>query len=151
MKPVTARVAALSVEAKEAINVAPAIAARHDDDDRETVSDTADATKCPGGSKASRPWSIRRAGQKASSKKKLMLKTASSRHQPRGGEEKAGSTAATQTGLKEQKRGPTHCPTNNCRAIVFSGQNDGYLTTALAREQRLVLLKLHGTGRLCIS
>jgi hypothetical protein len=33
VKPVTARVAALSIEAKEAINVAPAIAARHDDDD----------------------------------------------------------------------------------------------------------------------
>jgi hypothetical protein len=55
VKPVTARVVAMSVEAKKAINVAPASAARHDDNDRETVSDTADATKCPGGSKASRP------------------------------------------------------------------------------------------------
>lgn len=35
--------AAMSIEAKEAINVAPAVAARHDDDDRETVSSTADA------------------------------------------------------------------------------------------------------------
>lgn len=33
MKPMTTRVVAMAIEAKEAINVAPAIAARHDDDD----------------------------------------------------------------------------------------------------------------------
>lgn len=89
----------MSIEAKEAINVAPAIAARHDDDDRETVSGTADATKCPSRSKASWPWSIQRAGQMSRPK---MLKTTSSSHQPRGGEEKAGGNAAMQAELKGQ-------------------------------------------------